>query len=325
MTLDKFWDIIESCRAATGRDMAAFNREIASRLSAWELDELASFYWILWGDVGLYNDHELWHIVDPDREIISGEDSWEAYGGWLVAQGREYHDAVQRDPQEATRRLPTPDDIDRGEDFIFAPGWLSRVGRESCCSTTSPIPYPGAGCVGASGAGLQGVFFLADWGMWPGSSPGPTKVAATGGGRRPGEARLMPITDARIEVAEALKAEWLDRLAVLVAQVKGWAEASGWRARQVSKTVAEPGTGRYEVPVLLLERGDVEVALSPLARTGPGADGVVDLYRMPAYDDVASLDREGVRWSIRPARTRDRLPLDAFALNRVLDSVVADA
>ena len=29
--------------------------------------------------------------------------------------------------------------------------------------------------------------------------------------------------------------------------------------------------------------------LDPVARFAPGADGVVDLYLMPAYDDIASL------------------------------------
>jgi hypothetical protein len=29
--------------------------------------------------------------------------------------------------------------------------------------------------------------------------------------------------------------------------------------------------------------------LEPVARAAPGAEGVVDLYLMPAYDDIASL------------------------------------
>jgi hypothetical protein len=31
------------------------------------------------------------------------------------------------------------------------------------------------------------------------------------------------------------------------------------------------------------------VLLEPIARSAPNTEGVVDLYRMPAYDDVASL------------------------------------
>ena len=145
----------------------------------------------------------------------------------------------------------------------------------------------------------------------------------------------MSIAELRIEDPEAMKAEWLDRLNPLVALVKSWGEASGWRTRQVTKPVAEPGLGRYEVPVLLMERGQVEVVLSPVARTAPGTGGVVDLYLMPAYDDVVSFYFEGDRWFIHHAFPPDptaprsvieaeRLPLDEGTINRVLNAVAAD-
>jgi hypothetical protein len=146
------------------------------------------------------------------------------------------------------------------------------------------------------------------------------------------EGRTMAIAETRIENPEAGKAEWLDRLSALVSDVKGWVEPSGWRTRQVTSTVTEPDLGSYEVTLLLMERGEVEVILSPLARTGPGTDGVVDLYLMPGYDDLASLDFEDGRWLIRrasppgprgprPVGEADRVPLNGDSLNRVLGSV----
>ncbi len=146
----------------------------------------------------------------------------------------------------------------------------------------------------------------------------------------------MSIVESRIADSEAMKAEWLDRLGDLVSLVKGYVEASGWRTRQDTKPVTEPGLGRYEVPLLLMERAEVEVVLSPVARTVPGAGGVVDLYLMPAYDDVVSLDFEGDRWFIHyalpPESTvprfvieAERLPLDEGTINRVLDAVADHA
>jgi hypothetical protein len=127
-------------------------------------------------------------------------------------------------------------------------------------------------------------------------------------------------------------AEWLSCLTVLVGSVQGWAAASGWRGRLTSKHMVEKGIGRYEVPVLVLDRDDVEVSLVPVARRVPGADGLVDLFRMPAYDDVASLSLEGDEWFIHHAFTPDpaevhsviepeRFRLEEGSLARVLDDV----
>ncbi len=129
MIIDQFWEMIEACRAAHV-GMTAFNREIDSRLAALEPAELASFNQILWSEIGVYNDHKLWGLVDPNNELISGEDSWEAYGGWLIAQGRDFYESVMRDPQEARRRLPTSEDLDQAESFIFAAGeaYWNRTG-----------------------------------------------------------------------------------------------------------------------------------------------------------------------------------------------------
>ena len=97
---------------------------------------------------------------------------------------------------------------------------------------------------------------------------------------------------------EAVKAEWLDRLNALVGEVEGWARASGWRTRRIAKTVNERRLGTYKVPVLLMEKDTVEVVLNPVARFVPGADGAVDMYLAPAYDDIASLYFEGDHWVV---------------------------
>lgn len=62
-----------------------------------------------------------------------------------------------------------------------------------------------------------------------------------------------------------MKSEWLDRLNTLVEEVKGWAQASGWRTRRIEKTVEERRLGTYKVPVLLMEKDTIEVVLNPVA------------------------------------------------------------
>ncbi|OJW10586.1 MAG: hypothetical protein BGO49_22995 [Planctomycetales bacterium 71-10] len=104
---------------------------------------------------------------------------------------------------------------------------------------------------------------------------------------------VVPVAD-----IEAVKREWLERLDALVADVQTWAGASGWRTRRIQKTVEERELGRYKVPVLLMEKDAVEVVLNPVARFVPGADGAVDLYLSPAYDDIASLYHESGRWVV---------------------------
>ena len=65
-----------------------------------------------------------------------------------------------------------------------------------------------------------------------------------------------------------------------------------------------------------------------MGRSAPGAEGVVDLYLMPAYDDIASLYYYGDRWNLhymfpgtKPAATvreAEALPLSKEALEKVL-------
>jgi hypothetical protein len=124
-----------------------------------------------------------------------------------------------------------------------------------------------------------------------------------------GRAMATGEATAKTEDAEAVKAAWVDRLGMLVDQVEGWARKSGWRTRRIAKTLNERRLGTYSAPVLLMEKDTVEVVLNPVARFVPGADGAVDLYAAPAYDDLASLYFEGDHWVVHYGKRPD--PLDA--------------
>jgi hypothetical protein len=72
------------------------------------------------------------------------------------------------------------------------------------------------------------------------------------------------------------------------------------------------------------------VLLDPVAYDVPGAEGVVDLYLMPTYDDMASLYFENGDWKIHYAFPPDEaetqvLPLDEETLNQVLDAIALHA
>jgi hypothetical protein len=127
----------------------------------------------------------------------------------------------------------------------------------------------------------------------------------------------MAMEEATREIGdpESVKAEWLGRLHSLVDEVERWAQASGWRTRQIAKTVKERRLGTYRAPVLLMEKDTVEVVLNPVARFVPGADGAVDLYVAPAYDDIASLYLDGDQRVVHSSERLD--PSDTYGVAEV--------
>src|SRR5271156_3614555 len=105
-------------------------------------------------------------------------------------------------------------------------------------------------------------------------------------------------TDKPVDTSAALRDEWLRVLADLTSQVKSWAEELNWSTRQIPKKMKDSRLGSYEAPALLMQKETTRVLLDPVARFTPGADGVVDLYLMPAYDDIASLYLLNGEWRL---------------------------
>ncbi len=93
--------------------------------------------------------------------------------------------------------------------------------------------------------------------------------------------------------------------------------------------------GQYKAPAMLLQRETVEVILDPVGRFAPGTDGVVDLYLLPAYDDIASLYFVDGAWRLHYAfrstaavariKNAEAMMLDEASLNRVLNEIAAHA
>ena len=138
---------------------------------------------------------------------------------------------------------------------------------------------------------------------------------------------------------EAARAEWCGTVNALASRVRGWVEGHEWRTRLVSKPTRDPLLGRFEVPLLLMERNGVQIALNPVSRFLVTAEdgveeGSVDLYVVPAYDEVASLYYDGETWTLfyvfdRTATDRrgraEVMPLTAGSMLRVLESMTENA
>jgi hypothetical protein len=133
-----------------------------------------------------------------------------------------------------------------------------------------------------------------------------------------------------------LREQWLKVLADLTSNVKSWAEEFDWSTRQIAKKMKDSRLGSYDAPALLMQKETIRVLLDPVARFTPGADGVVDLYLMPAYDDIASLYLVDGEWRLHyvfpgtpPAvatiRQAESWPLSKEAIGRVLHEMSTHA
>ena len=95
--------------------------------------------------------------------------------------------------------------------------------------------------------------------------------------------------------------KWLARLWSLVCSVDSWAKELGWSTRVVEKPMEDSQVGQYAAHGLLLQEGVDRILLEPVGRSSPGTEGIVDLYLLPAYDDIATLYFYGYRWNLHYA------------------------
>jgi hypothetical protein len=128
--------------------------------------------------------------------------------------------------------------------------------------------------------------------------------------------------------------EWIQLLRELVKTVDGWVKPD-WSTREIDKEMQDSVLGSYNAPALLMQRAFTRVLLEPITRFAPGTDGVVDVYLMPAYDDIASLFRVGGQWKLNYAfrggngvarsRSAESMALPRENFLRVLEAVSGHA
>ncbi|MBI3411470.1 MAG: hypothetical protein HY040_24340 [Planctomycetes bacterium] len=134
---------------------------------------------------------------------------------------------------------------------------------------------------------------------------------------------------------EQLRKEWLDRLSALVTRVTSWATELDWSTRLIEKKIEDSQIGTHEAPALLLQKGTTRLLLEPIAPSAPGAEGVVDLYSMPAYDDIATFYYRAGAWhlhymfsgepSVGEIRESPSKPVSKRILQRVLQEMTRNA
>jgi hypothetical protein len=142
-------------------------------------------------------------------------------------------------------------------------------------------------------------------------------------------------SDKQPDDSGVLRDQWLKVLAELTSNVKSWAEELDWSTRQIAKKMKDSRLGSYDAPALLMQKETIRVLLDPVARFTPGAEGVVDLYLMPAYDDIASLYRVDGEWrlhymfsgtpTVGTIRQAESWPLSKDAISRVLNEMSINA
>lgn len=113
-----------------------------------------------------------------------------------------------------------------------------------------------------------------------------------------------------VENWEHVRDEWIQAVEQLVSKVESWCREKEWPTRRIDKRLEDTRIGEYVVPALLLQVDLVKLLLEPIARYAPGSDGVVDLYRMPEYDDVATIYRRNDAWEVHYRVAGDAIPPD---------------
>jgi len=101
-----------------------------------------------------------------------------------------------------------------------------------------------------------------------------------------------------ISVRMQARAKWMNRVRQLVQEVSQWAANLGWSTRQLEKSLDDAGVGTHRIPALLMQAETVRVLLEPIGRSSPTTEGIVDLYLMPGYDDIASIYYYNDRWNL---------------------------
>jgi hypothetical protein len=107
----------------------------------------------------------------------------------------------------------------------------------------------------------------------------------------------------RLEIADPGKArdDWNQILHELVHKIQEWLPKEEWSSKLIHKDMEDSRLGEYKAPALIMQREFTRIMVEPITRFAPGTDGVVDIYKMPAYDDIASLYRIDDEWKLHYA------------------------
>lgn len=110
--------------------------------------------------------------------------------------------------------------------------------------------------------------------------------------------------DSKMEIENEIKkrleerSKWIFRVEELAQQVENWARNAEWSTKRIPFRLDDAVIGKHSLPAVLMQKGTCRILFEPVSRSSPGADGVIDLYLMPGYDDIASIYFYGNQWNL---------------------------
>lgn len=97
-----------------------------------------------------------------------------------------------------------------------------------------------------------------------------------------------------VENWQQVRDEWVAAVEQLIGETETWAKSQDWGTLRESKTITEDRLGTYTVPRLLVHNMNGRVLIEAYARFVPGANGLVDVFRIPSWDgEMIELTADG--------------------------------
>ena len=123
-----------------------------------------------------------------------------------------------------------------------------------------------------------------------------------------------------------LKGEWLERLSLLFEAIRSWCAPLGWSIEQVEIKRNDRILGRYAAPALILRLAKREILIAPLELGWADDGGGVDLYLLPAMDDLATLDYVDGCWMLfdQSPSFLPGCPLNESTFRRTLEETIRE-
>lgn len=98
--------------------------------------------------------------------------------------------------------------------------------------------------------------------------------------------------------SEERRDEKIREVLSLVDTVEAWANELHWSTRRIDKALNDAELGPVTLPALILQFETTKALLEPISLWVTGVQAVVDLYVMPAYDDIANLYLTNGEWHL---------------------------
>lgn len=98
---------------------------------------------------------------------------------------------------------------------------------------------------------------------------------------------------------------WTKLIDDLIAQVNAWAKQRDWSTRLIQTRIDDVEFGTHLAPALLMQKETARILLQPISRETHRVDAYVDLYLLPAYDDIARLYHDPDGWKMLEMDARE--------------------